>query len=96
MDDDAKLKLRMALIWHSTLAMKAMGPANTTAGLGKKMANSASAYGRPAKHGIKTCKAFNDNHCFKGHEHPQYGSMCALSVVRLLIGNTPTVKIHAI
>ena len=70
MDDDAKLKLRMALVWHSTLVMKASGLASIT-GPGKKLPPSASTYGGPDKPATKMCNEFNDNRCFKGQDHPQ-------------------------
>ena len=67
MDDEHKLKLRRALVWHSTLGTKP-----TSIGLGKKMGKSASAYNAPAKPGTKMCKTFNAIRCFKGHEHPEW------------------------
>ena len=59
-DNDQKLKLRRALVWHTTSGIIVMAIA-TSKGSGKKTGSSDTAYNAAAKPGTKMCKAFNAN-----------------------------------
>ena len=75
-DDDHKLKMRRALVWHAIMNSKGTSTV-TLMGAGKKTGSTAKFYNALPQLQAKTCKTFNCNRCFKGHQHPEWQHVCS-------------------